>query len=350
MKKIALVLFNLGGPDSQENVEEFLFNLFSDKAIINLPNPLRWLIAKLISKRRAPIAKEIYAHLGGGSPILPETIEQKQALEKILNKSEYDWEVFISMRYFHPRSVEVVKNISKGNFDEVILLPLYPHFSISTTKSSIDDFMVEFAKKNLNLPIKSICCYPCEDKFIAAHTQLIKESYDKVKDLGRVRILFSAHGLPERIIKSGDPYQWQIEQTVKSIVNVLNIENLDYLITYQSKVGPIKWLTPATDEEIIKAANEKLAIVIVPIAFTSEHSETLVELDIEYKHLAEKAVCYERVKALSVNDFFIESLRDICLNMANQKTLETISYYSNELKRICPQEFCKCINNFEEIV
>jgi ferrochelatase len=339
-KKIAVILFNLGGPDSPAAVEPFLFNLFNDKAIITLPNPLRWFLAKLISSKRAPIARHIYALIGGKSPILEETKKQAEALEKRLGDN---YKAFISMRYWHPFSDETIKNVIKYNPDEIILLPLYPQFSTSTTGSSLQDWKLQCSKYQLNTPTKTICCYPLAEKFIDLHAQLIKKSYSQIADKSKVRILFSAHGLPQKMIDAGDPYQYQIEQNASAIVQKLSIENLDWKVCYQSKVGRLKWLEPSTETEIITAAKQGISLIIVPIAFVSEHSETLVELDIEYKKMAEENgnIQYLRVPTLSIENSFIDSLADICENYGSVGKICA----GSSLK--CSKEFGKCglLNN-----
>lgn len=319
MKKRAVILFNLGAPDSLEGVEKFLFNLFNDKAIISLPNPFRYFFARLISKKRAKIASEIYKLIGGKSPLLEET--QKQALE--LEKLSGD-KVFIAMRYYHPFAYEVIEEIRKYDPEEIILLPLYPQFSTTTTASSIKDWKNQAKKIGLDKPTKIICCYSDDERFIASHVNLIREAITEDKNF---RILFSAHGIPEYLVKMGDPYQWQVERTVARIMDNL-ADDIDYEICYQSKVGPLKWLEPKTEDEIERAGKEGINIIIVPIAFVSEHSETLVELDIEYKHIADKFnVEYYRVKALGTDEKFIESLNYLI---------------NNEQKPVCPNNFSKC--------
>lgn len=301
-KKIAVVLLNLGGPDKLSSVKEFLFNLFYDPAIIRLTNPFRWLLAKIISSRREEKAKGIYAKMGGGSPILLATKKQANLLEIDLNKRLQDeFKVFVSMRYWHPFASEIAKKIEVYAPDEVLLLPLYPQFSTTTTKSSLDEFFNLMRHRK----IKTACCYYKEPNFIKAHVGLIKEKLPKEK----CRILFSAHGLPEKIIKQGDPYQYQIEETVNAVVKELDPKT-EYVICYQSKVGPLKWLGPSTEDELNKAAEENIAVVVVPIAFVSDHSETLVELDIDYKELFESKSSkpYIRVPALNENDNFIKAL------------------------------------------
>ena len=282
MKK-AVILFNLGGPDKLENVEPFLFNLFNDPAILNLPKIFRFPLAKLIANRRAPVAKKIYGELGGSSPILKLTMEQSNELEKRLNKNKDldEYKCFVVMRCWHPRASKVINEVKLFNPEEAILLPLYPQFSASTSGSSIKEWNNICKMNNYDVNTNIICCYPTDKNFIKAHTLEIKK---KINDIVNYKLIFSAHGLPEKNIKNGDPYQWQVEQTVKEVVSLLNIENLDWILSYQSRVGPLKWIGPSTDNIIIENAELRKHIVIVPIAFVSEHSETLVELDIKYKN------------------------------------------------------------------
>ncbi|KAJ6644966.1 Uroporphyrinogen decarboxylase, partial [Pseudolycoriella hygida] len=310
-KKVAIVLLNLGGPSSLREVKQFLFNLFYDRAIINFPNPLRFIVAKLISNIREKKSQQLYSLIGGKSPILQETEFQRLAITKKLKQvlSE-DFKTFIAMRYSSPTSQEVVDSIIEYNPSEIILLPLYPQFSTTTTKSSIEDFITTLGKNKFNtVPVKAICCYPMEGDFISSHSQAIKQSLENLKNKKNYRILFSAHSLPKKIIKLGDPYQWQIEKTVEEILFKLNIKNLDYKIVYQSKLGPVKWLEPSTESEIEKAGKENKSLIIVPITFVSEHVETLVELDIEYISIARKyGIEYIRVPTLSTQALFISSL------------------------------------------
>jgi len=315
--KRAVILMNLGGPDKQEAVKPFLFNLFNDPAIINIIQPFRFFIAKLISSLREKKAKGIYKLMGGGSPIVKLTEFQKKSLEKNLKKKG-EYKCFIIMRYWKPRASEVYQEVLQYNPKEVILLPLYPQFSTTTTGSSVNDW------KNINInnfKTKTICCYPCDENFINAHVKSIRKFLD-TKLLPKTILLFSAHGLPQKIIDSGDPYQWQVEETVEKIIEKLKIKNLNFNVCYQSRVGPLKWIGPSTDDEIIRNSKQKLGIVLCPIAFVSEHSETLVELDIEYKHLAKKngALFYKRVPALGVNKDFIKGLTNLVLNKKNYGT------------------------------
>jgi len=333
MKK-AVILFNLGGPDKLESVEPFLFNLFNDPAIISIPSIIRYPLAKLISKMRAPIAKNIYREIGSKSPILELTQDQANSLENSLAEKG-DYKCFVIMRCWHPRAMNVIKKIKEYNPGEVILLPLYPQFSASTSGSSIQEWNDLCKKENFKVKTKTICCYPTENNFIESHAKLIKKTIKNL-EIKNFKLLFSAHGLPENKIKKGDPYQWQVEQTVKEIMSKLKDENLDYIVSYQSRVGPLKWIGPSTDEVIIKYSKEKKGIIVVPVAFVSEHSETLVELDIEYKKLAEKNSCsfYKRVPALGIEENFIKGLTDLVL----QK--ETKGNFVSSV--MCPNKYVKC--------
>ena len=319
MKK-AVILFNLGGPDNLLNVKPFLFNLFNDKAIITLPQPMRFLLAKLISSGREEKAQSIYAQIGGKSPIVELTNQQRDALEAELGTG---YKVFTCMRYWHPRAAEVVKQVHEYAPDEIILLPLYPQYSTTTTASSFTEFRKQLGKTKAK--ITEICCYPLDAGFIDAHAELIRPHLTAAPD---ARILFSAHGLPKKVIDAGDPYQWQVEQGAAAIAAKLGAK--DWVVCYQSKVGKLEWLKPNTEDEILRAAKDGREVILTPIAFVSEHSETLVELDIQFKELAEQAGIkkYIRIPALGTQPLFIKSLANLTRTKKEQK--------------ICPNEFCKC--------
>lgn len=338
MRKTAVVLFNLGGPDTPEAVEPFLHNLFSDPAIIRAPSVLRKILARLISKKRAPTARHIYAHIGGGSPLLEETRKQAEALERKLRASE-EAKVFICMRYWHPMTEEVVAQVAEYAPDKIILLPLYPQYSTTTTASSFAAWEKESLSQGLAVPTARLCCYPTQKHFVSAHVKAIQKKFFETSSETMLRILFSAHGLPEKIVAGGDPYPWQVEQTAKAIVSLLRLPELDYVVCYQSRVGPLKWIGPSTEEEIRRAGAEKKSLMIVPIAFVSEHSETLVELDIEYKKLAEDCGVpnYTRIPALGVEEEFIDALADICREVA--QTGKTCAHNG---ARFCSPEFRQC--------
>jgi ferrochelatase len=337
--KTAIVLFNLGGPDRPESVQPFLFNLFNDPAIIGLPWLLRRFLAGVISKRRAPIAREIYDQIGGSSPLLANTIAQADGLTGELADLG-TVQTFIAMRYWHPMTDETVKAVSAFKPDRIVLLPLYPQYSTTTTGSSLKAWHKAAAKAGLRAPTSTVCCYPQEDGFIEAAAASIRARYDLSAATHPTRILFSAHGLPEKIIKAGDPYQWQVEQTASAIVEKLGIADLDWSICYQSRVGPLKWIGPSTEAEIARAGEDKAAIVLFPIAFVSEHSETLVELDIEYRHLAEEAgvPMYDRVPTVGVATSFIAGLA----KLVRQAVGGAQPVISGQGGRICSKERCGC--------
>ena len=334
MKK-AIILFNLGGPDSLDAVQPFLFNLFNDPAILSLPTILRYPLAKFISKRRTPIAKAIYAEMGGKSPIFEETQAQANALEQALKQEADKYKCFIVMRCWNPRAIDVVKKVKEFNPQQIILLPLYPQYSDATSGSSIKEWSDICKKENLNIDTKTICCYPTEKDFILSYANLIKEKINLNK-LSETTLVFSAHGLPENKIKQGDPYQWQVENTVSHLVKKLSIPNLNYILSYQSRVGPLKWILPSTETTIKDEAKKKKIIVVVPVAFVSEHSETLVELDIEYKKLAIEngSKDYIRIPAVAANQNFINSLKFSVLSASNGER------FTSSIR--CIEKFKKC--------
>ena len=334
MKK-AVILFNLGGPDSLDAVEPFLFNLFNDPAIISLPTIFRYPLAKFISKRRAPIAKAIYEEMGGKSPILEETQTQAKAIEKSLQQEADDYKCFIVMRCWNPRAQDVIKKVKKFNPEQIILLPLYPQYSNATSGSSLKEWLDICKQENLKSETKIICCYPTEKDFILSYASLIKTKID-INNLTETTLIFSAHGLPENKIKQGDPYQWQVERTVQELVKKLSIKNLNYILSYQSRVGPLKWIGPSTDAVIKEEAQKHKIIIVVPVAFVSEHSETLVELDIEYKKLALEngSKDYLRVPAVTVNQDFINSLKSSILEASNNNR------FTSSIN--CPEKYKKC--------
>lgn len=307
--KIAVVLFNLGGPDSPEAVRPFLTNLFSDPAIITLPWILRAPLARLIAHRRAPVAKAIYDHIGGRSPILEETRKQADALEIALREEGIQARAFIAMRYWHPFSDGAARDVKAFGPDKIVLLPLYPQFSTTTTGSSLKDWHRAARKAGLAAPCHEIRCYPCDDGFVRAMAARIRETLGNV-DMKKWRLLLSAHGLPRKIIEKGDPYQQQVEQSAAAIVEALGITGLNWQVCYQSRVGPLEWIGPATDAEIRRAGADGKNVIVAPLAFVSEHSETLVELDIEYAKLARQSGVrdYRRAATVGTHPAFIAGL------------------------------------------
>lgn len=303
----ALVIFNLGGPDSLSAVHPFLFNLFRDPAILELPFLARGLLAWIIATKRAPSVRRMYRKIGGRSPLVEETQRQAEALSARLNEN---WRVFMAMRYWKPFIEQTVQEVVLWNPKRIVLLPLYPQYSKSTTGSFCLAWQDAMSKMGKTIPITKICCYPTAEGLIAAHVDLIKGALLRAGP--RARILFSAHGLPKRMIERGDPYQAQVEMTATAVA--LGLErDTDWVLCYQSKVGPLEWIGPSTESEIRRAGTAGLPLVVVPIAFVSEHSETLVELDMEYAEVARQAgvPAYIRVPALGTHPLFIQTLANL---------------------------------------
>jgi ferrochelatase len=314
-RRLAVVLFNLGGPDAPESVRPFLVNLFTDPAILRVPGWVRPWLGRIIAWRRTKPASENYAILGGRSPLLELTEEQAAALEARLNEEgALQTKVFIAMRYWHPMSDAAARAVKAWNPDEVLLLPLYPQFSTTTTGSSMLAWDQAASRAGLAAPTTTLCCFHSDPGFAAATAAIVRQAWDKARaELDPaipLRVLFSAHGLPESIVAAGDPYQWQVEQSVAQVVERLGIEGLDHIVCYQSRVTPQKWIGPSTEDELERAGHDKVAVLVVPIAFTSEHSETLVELDVEYREEAEKfgVPGYFRAPAQNADAAFIGAL------------------------------------------
>ena len=333
MSRVAVVLMNLGGPDSLDAVEPFLRNLFRDPAIIGAPGPVRRLLARLIAKRRGPEAREIYRSIGGRSPLLEETEAQAAALQAALGDLG-EVEVAIAMRYWHPMSDAAAQQVAAFGPDRIVLLPLYPQFSTTTVASSLAAWRSAVGAAGIAMPTHAVCCYPRADGLIAAHAALIEPLLAAAAEAGTPRLLFSAHGLPKRVVARGDPYQWQVEETARRIIARLGRDGLDWTVCYQSKVGPLAWLEPATVDELDRAGRDRVPVVLVPIAFVSEHSETLVELDVTYREHAERAgvPAYHRVPALGTHPAFIEELAGLV-----RRALDGEAHLdSGEGGRLCP--------------
>lgn len=344
MEKVAVVLFNLGGPDSKESIRPFLLNFFTDRNIIPLPYPLRYMIAQYIAYSRSKKeAGESYGELGDKSPLLENTNRQAVALEDVLGKDKtgQEFKTFVCMRYWHPMTPEIVSEVKEWGADRVVAIPLYPQFSTTTTWSSLEQWKIACRKQGFDVPTSVVCCYPEQLGYVSASAESIKKVYEQaVKETGlKPRLLFSAHGLPEDIVKKGDPYQWQCEQSAKTIAGALDIENLDWQICYQSRVGPKKWIGPSTEEAIDKAIQDGVPVVIYPHAFTQEHVETLVEIEIEYREIAEEKGIkgFYRVPTVGEHPDFIAGLAHQVRNFVSYD-----SVMSNTGVRICPKEFGRC--------
>ncbi len=248
-RRVAVVLFNLGGPDCPEAIRPFLLNLFRDPAILRVPFFIRPLLARIIARARVKPATENYAILGGKSPLLELTREQAAALEAVLSGPAIETRCFIAMRYWHPFSVQTAVEVRDWGADEIFLLPLYPHFSTTTTGSSLAAWRDAAAQVGLARPVTTLCCWFNDAAYVSATAEIVRRSLADARAASDVpvRVLFSAHGLPETIVQRGDPYQFQIESTVRSVVDQLERDgSLDWQVCYQSRATPQKWLDPST--------------------------------------------------------------------------------------------------------
>ncbi len=346
-RKLAVVLFNLGGPDCPEAIKPFLLNLFRDPAILRVPFFIRPLLARIIAGARVKPATENYAILGGRSPLLDLTRDQGRALELALTGPELEVRCFIAMRYWHPFSLETAAEVRDWGADEVFLLPLYPHFSTTTTGSSLAAWRDAAARVGLARKVTTLCCWFNDDSYVAATAAIVLRSLTEARRTAKapLRILFSAHGLPETIVEKGDPYQFQIEGTVRAVVDAMLAESgpgetLDWQVCYQSRATPQKWLDPSTESAVEAAAQDGCAVLVVPIAFVSEHSETLVELDVEYRELAEKMSVpgYYRVPAQNDEPGFIAALAS-AVTRARDRGPGVCSFAGD---RVCPARHRDC--------
>jgi ferrochelatase len=341
--KLAVVVFNLGGPDGPAAVRPFLTNLFRDPAIIGLPAVLRYPLASLIAKRREKLAQANYDLMGGASPLLPETEAQARALEAQLKAEapEIEARVFIAMRYWRPFAAATAKEVAAFAPDEIVLAPLYPQYSTTTTASSFKDWYGAYRGPGRT---RAICCYPTAGGLVEAHAEAIRNRWDASGRPQNLRLLFSAHGLPQKVVDAGDPYRAQIEATAAEIAARLP-ELPDWRVSFQSRVGPMKWLSPSTDAEIRRAGAEGKGVIVSPIAFVSEHVETLVELDHEYARLAAESGCspYLRAPTPGIDARFIGDLAHAAL-IALGRGSETRPHGG----WLCPSGLSKCACHYGE--
>lgn len=348
--RLAIVLFNLGAPDRPEAVRPFLHNLFSDPAILRVPWFVRAVLGWWIARARHKPAEANYARLGGRSPLLDLTRAQATALEAAL--PEFLARCFIAMRYWHPTSEAAARAVRAWRPDQVLLLPLYPQYSSTTGGSALVAWREAAASAGLAAPVHAICCYPTEAGYIGAVTELAKMLYEaKRRELPRsvrLRILFSAHGLPKAIVRAGDPYEWQIHRTVAAILSAWGDTEPDWAICYQSRATPQEWLSPSTDAEIERAARDRVAVIVVPVAFVSEHSETLVELDIDYRALAERLGVpgYFRVPAPATHPSFITGLAGI----VRAELTRPAGLHGMAGSRLCPLRHQLCPHTGTEVL
>ncbi len=317
MGRVGVLLLNLGGPDKIEDVRPFLYNLFSDPEIIRLPvkilqKPLAWLISTLRAKK----SQENYLEIGGGSPLRKITEEQAAALKNKLAEKGQEAEIYIGMRYWHPFTEEAIAKIKQDGIEELVILPLYPQFSISTSGSSfrVLEEMWERDQNLQNIKYTLIPSWYDNPQYLQAMADLIAQEIDKCESPENAHVFFSAHGVPMSYVEeAGDPYQKEIEACTRLIMQTLGRNN-QYTLAYQSRVGPVEWLKPYTEDALQELAEKEIKeLVVVPISFVSEHIETLQEIDMEYREVAEAAGIknFHRVPALNTHSGFIDSLAEL---------------------------------------
>jgi|SRR6478672_3542402 len=345
MGRVGVLLLNLGGPDELDDVGPFLFNLFSDPEIIRIPfpifqKPLAWFIATM----RTKTSKANYQQIGGGSPLRQITEAQAQALETQLQQKGQEAKAYIGMRYWYPFTEEAIASIKRDHIEHLVILPLYPQFSISTSGSSfrlLERLWLEDpALKKIEYTL--IPSWYQQPGYLQAMAQLITQELDKFPNPSQVHIFFSAHGVPLSYVEeAGDPYQKEIEECTELIIKALNRPN-PYTLAYQSRVGPVEWLKPYTEEAIPELGAQGVEnLLVVPISFVSEHIETLQEIDIEYRELAEESGIhhFRRVPALDTHPTFINALADLViesLDAPSQKFAEVI--HPEKKFKMYPQE------------
>lgn len=318
-RKIGVVAFQLGGPDTLDAVEPFLYNLFCDPDIINFPGSFlaRKPLAKLISTTRSKTVGKHYAEIGGGSPIQRLTMAQAGALESAL-QPHLDARVIVAMRYWHPDTREAIAALEMQPCDELVLLPLYPHYSFATTGSSLKEWNRLYKP---NVPVHLIDHFYDHPDYVAGIVERINAVLAKVPDPSSVLLVFSAHGLPMALIEKGDPYPKQIEATVQ-LVRQLGAWTNPHILCFQSRVGPQKWLQPSLTGTIDNLAKEGVRrMLVVPISFLTEHIETLYEINIEARHQAEALGIHDFYMMPALNDspLLIRALADLVLRAVGMR-------------------------------
>jgi len=329
-RRVGVLLLNLGGPETLDDVQEFLYNLFADPDILRLPDAVGWaqpLLASVVSYARAPTSQEGYKAIGGGSPIRRTTEEQARALQGAMRAQDVDAKCYVAMRYWNPFTEEAIERVKRDRITDLVILPLYPQFSVSTSGSSLrlleKIFKEDPALKDLRHTV--IPSWYQRRGYVCAMANLIereilafdacKQSAKKGLSSRKAHVFFSAHGVPKSYVtEAGDPYKEEMEETVDLIVEELRGRGIEYnghTLAYQSRVGPVEWLEPYTGDSIRYLANQGVeALVVVPISFVSEHIETLEEIDMEYREVAEDCGIqgWRRVPALGCDEVFISDL------------------------------------------
>ncbi|YAF95116.1 MAG: ferrochelatase [Nodularia sp. CChRGM 3473] len=345
MGRVGVLLLNLGGPDKLEDVGPFLYNLFSDPEIIRLP--FRWLqkpLAWFIASRRTRTSQENYKQIGGGSPLRRITEAQGEALKQQLGDLGQEANIYVGMRYWHPYTEEAIAQISQDNIERLVILPLYPQFSISTSGSSFR-LLEKLWQENPKLQPIEYTVIPSWYKqpgYLQAMAELIAQELEQFPNPNEVHIFFSAHGVPKSYVEeAGDPYQQEIEECTALIMQTLNRPNL-HTLAYQSRVGPVEWLQPYTEDALKELGAQGVKdLVVVPISFVSEHIETLQEIDIEYREIAEESGIhnFRRAPAPNTHPVFIQALADLVIDALKKPSFQ-LSQAAQMKKRVkmYPQE------------
>ena len=345
MGRVGVLLLNLGGPDELNDVGPFLFNLFSDPEIIRIPfpwlqKPLAWVISSLRTKK----SQQNYFTIGGGSPLRRITEAQAQALQENLRQRQLDTYVYVGMRYWNPFTEEAIAKIKRDRIEKLLILPLYPQFSISTRGSSFrlleKIWQEDPALSSIEYTV--IASWYQQPGYLQSMAQLIAQELDQFAHPEQVYLFFSAHGVPLSYVEeAGDPYQREIEDCTNLIIQTLNRPN-PHTLAYQSRVGPVEWLKPYTEDAIKELGAEGVKdMLVVPISFVSEHIETLQEIDIEYRELAEESGIhnFRRVPALNTYPLFINSLGELVFKALNSPNLELSQVTQMKKKvKMYPQE------------
>ncbi|QLE39242.1 ferrochelatase [Nostoc sp. C052] len=345
MGRVGVLLLNLGGPDKLEDVGPFLYNLFSDPEIIRLP--FRWLqkpLAWFIATRRTRTSQANYKQIGGGSPLRRITEAQGEALKEQLGYLGQEANIYVGMRYWHPYTEEAIAQIAQDNVEHLVILPLYPQFSISTSGSSFR-LLEKIWQENPKLQPIDYTVIPSwykEPGYLQAMAQLIAQELEQFPNPDEVHIFFSAHGVPKSYVEeAGDPYQQEIEECSALIIQTLNRPNA-HTLAYQSRVGPVEWLQPYTEDALKELGAQGVKdLVVVPISFVSEHIETLQEIDIEYREVAEEAGIhnFRRVPAPNTHPVFINALAQLVIDALRNPSFKlSQAAQMKKMVKMYPQE------------
>ncbi|MEH2086098.1 ferrochelatase [Nostoc sp.] len=345
MGRVGVLLLNLGGPDKLEDVGPFLYNLFSDPEIIRLP--FRWLqkpLAWFIATRRTRTSQENYKQIGGGSPLRRITEAQGEALKEQLGFLGQEVNIYVGMRYWHPYTEEAIAQITQDKVEHLVILPLYPQFSISTSGSSFRllDKLWQEDPKLQPVDYTVIPSWYKQPGYLQAMAELIAQELEQFPNPDDVHIFFSAHGVPKSYVEeAGDPYQAEIEECTALIMQTLNRPNA-HTLAYQSRVGPVEWLQPYTEDALKELGAEGVKdLVVVPISFVSEHIETLQEIDIEYREVAEESGIhnFRRVPAPNTHPVFINALAELVIDALRNPSFKlSQAAQMKKMVKMYPQE------------